>query len=48
MFQLVIVNEEINPIAPKTHTFGDIPWKKTVIDEMKMATARTAPRPNFL
>jgi hypothetical protein len=47
MFQLVIVNEEIKPITPKTQTFGEIPWKKTVIDETKIAAARTPPRPNF-
>jgi hypothetical protein len=47
MFQFVIVNDEINPMTPNTHTFGEIPWKKTVIDERKIAIARIRPRPNF-
>jgi hypothetical protein len=47
MFQLVMKKAEIKPIDPKTQKLGARPWKRTVIDEMKIATARTAPRPNF-
>jgi len=47
MFQLVIANEEINPITPNTHTLGLSPSNRTEIDEMKIATARIPPRPNF-
>ena len=47
MFQLVMVKEETKPMAPKTQTFGANPWKRTVMDETKTATASTPPRPNF-